>query len=79
MEKNVDRVNNNLRMDFHNNGANEWIGFRLEMIGAVVLCATSFLLVSLPASLIQPGTSVENASSRKFAEDYFVLSNCRIG
>lgn len=83
VEKNFDRVNNNLRMDFHNNGANEWIGFRLEMIGAVTLCGTAFLLVSLPASLILPGTCVRNAQCwifvGKFLEDYFVVSNCRVG
>lgn len=54
VEKNVDWVNSNLRMDFHNFGANEWIGFRLEMIGTVVLCASALLLVSLPSSFIRP-------------------------
>ena len=81
VEKNVDRVNNNLRMDFHNNGANEWIGFRLEMIGAVVLCSTSFLLVSLPASLILPGNCVRNAQCWIFGGKFaggFVVSNCRV-
>ncbi|KAL0730424.1 hypothetical protein Bca4012_026517 [Brassica carinata] len=29
-QENVKRVNANLRMDFHNNGSNEWLGFRLE-------------------------------------------------
>lgn len=55
VDKNVDRVNSNLRMDFHNSGANEWIGFRLEMIGTVVLCASALLLVALPPSFIRPG------------------------
>jgi len=55
MNKNVERVNSNLRMDFHNFGANEWIGFRLEMIGTVVLCASALLLVLLPPSVIRPG------------------------
>jgi len=54
VEKNIECVNSNLRMDFHNSGANEWIGFRLEMIGTVVLCASALLLVSLPASYIKP-------------------------
>ncbi|KAG2311989.1 hypothetical protein Bca52824_023546 [Brassica carinata] len=30
VQENVKRVNANLRMDFHNNGSNEWLGFRLE-------------------------------------------------
>ena len=55
VEINVERVNSNLRMDFHNFGANEWIGFRLEMIGAVVLCASALLLVYLPPSFMKPG------------------------
>lgn len=54
-ENNIEKVDSNLRMDFHNNAANEWIGFRLEMIGAMVLCSISLLLVCLPPSLIQPG------------------------
>lgn len=57
VETNVDRVNSNLRMDFHNAGANEWIGFRLEMIGAVVLCSSALLLVTLSPNYVQPGKS----------------------
>ena len=64
METNVERVNSNLRMDFHNVGANEWIGFRLEMIGAVVLCASALLLVFLPPTLIKPG--ITGATSVSF-------------
>eukprot|EP01018_Ginkgo_biloba_P003571 Gb_36600 [translate_table: standard] len=51
---NVDRVNANLRMDFHNNASNEWLGYRLEMIGTTVLCASALLLVSLPSNIIKP-------------------------
>ncbi|KAG2299049.1 hypothetical protein Bca4012_010614 [Brassica carinata] len=29
-QENVKRANANLRMDFHNNGSNEWLGFHLE-------------------------------------------------
>lgn len=51
---NMDRVNQNICMVFHNNGATEWLGFRLEMMGTVVLCALAFLLVVLPARLAPP-------------------------
>lgn len=51
---NIDRVNANLRMDFHNNASNEWLGYRLEMIGTTFLCASALLLVSLPSNIIKP-------------------------
>jgi len=41
-------------MDFHNNASNEWLGYRLEMIGTTVLCASALLLVSLPSNIIKP-------------------------
>ncbi|CAH9080172.1 unnamed protein product [Cuscuta europaea] len=49
---NVDRVNANLRMDFHNNGSNEWFGFRLEFIGSVLLCASTLFMVMIPSNVI---------------------------
>lgn len=51
---NVERVNNNVRMVFHNNAANEWLGYRLEMIGTIILCSSALLLVMLPDRLIPP-------------------------
>lgn len=51
---NVDRVNQNVRMVFHNNAATEWLGFRLEMIGTIVLSSLAFLLVVLPDRLAPP-------------------------
>ncbi|ONK62947.1 uncharacterized protein A4U43_C07F9770 [Asparagus officinalis] len=53
-EENVKRVNASLTMDFHNNGANEWLGFRLELIGAFVLCISALLMVMLPSNFIKP-------------------------
>lgn len=53
-EENLNRVNSSLRMDFHNNGANEWLGFRLELIGSFVLCFTALLMVTLPSSFVKP-------------------------
>uniref|UniRef100_A0ACD5ZA38 Uncharacterized protein n=1 Tax=Avena sativa TaxID=4498 RepID=A0ACD5ZA38_AVESA len=53
-QENLNRVNSSLRMDFHNNGANEWLGFRLELIGSLVLCFTALLMVTLPNSIVKP-------------------------
>ncbi|XP_062198470.1 ABC transporter C family member 14-like isoform X2 [Phragmites australis] len=54
LQENLNRVNSSLRMDFHNNGANEWLGFRLELVGSFVLCFTALLMVTLPSSFIKP-------------------------
>ncbi|CAL5437236.1 unnamed protein product [Camellia sinensis] len=53
-QDNVNRVNANLRMDFHNNGSNEWLGFHLELIGSCVLCISALFLILLPSSIIRP-------------------------
>ncbi|KAK9040842.1 hypothetical protein V6N11_015978 [Hibiscus sabdariffa] len=53
-QENVNRVNSNLRMDFHNNGSNEWLGFRLELIGSVVLCLSTLFMIMLPRSIVRP-------------------------
>ncbi|CAN6905916.1 unnamed protein product [Brassica oleracea] len=53
-QENVKRVNANLRMDFHNNGSNEWLGFRLELIGSWVLCISALFMVLLPSNIIKP-------------------------
>ncbi|KAL1216186.1 ABC transporter C family member 14 [Cardamine amara subsp. amara] len=53
-QENVKRVNANLRMDFHNNGSNEWLGFRLELIGSWVLCVSALFMVLLPSNIIKP-------------------------
>ncbi|OMO63828.1 hypothetical protein CCACVL1_22250 [Corchorus capsularis] len=52
--ENVDRVNSNLRMDFHNNGSNEWLGFRLELIGSLFLCLSTMFMILLPSSIVKP-------------------------
>ncbi|PKA57671.1 ABC transporter C family member 4 [Apostasia shenzhenica] len=53
-QENINRVNASLTMDFHNNGSNEWMGFRLELIGTVVLCISALLMVTLPHNFIKP-------------------------
>lgn len=54
-QENINRVDASLTMDFHNNGSNEWMGFRLELIGIFVLCIAALLMVMLPSSIIKPG------------------------
>uniref|UniRef100_A0A1D1YTJ4 ABC transporter C family member 4 n=1 Tax=Anthurium amnicola TaxID=1678845 RepID=A0A1D1YTJ4_9ARAE len=54
-QENIERVNANLRMDFHNNGSNEWLGFRLELIGSCFLCISALCMVMLPSSIVKPG------------------------
>ncbi|RWV83961.1 hypothetical protein GW17_00054367 [Ensete ventricosum] len=53
-QENLNRVNSSLRMDFHNNGSNEWLGFRLELIGSFVLCISALLMIMLPINFIEP-------------------------
>ncbi|KAF7132274.1 hypothetical protein RHSIM_Rhsim09G0006700 [Rhododendron simsii] len=53
-QESVDKVNANLRMDFHNNASNEWLGFRLELIGTFFLCFATICMVLLPSTVIQP-------------------------
>lgn len=53
-QENIRRVNDNLRMDFHNNGSNEWLGFRLELLGSFILCMSTLFMVLLPSSIIKP-------------------------
>lgn len=54
-QENVKRVNANLRMDFHNNGSNEWLGFRLELLGSFTFCVATLFMILLPSSIIKPG------------------------
>ena len=55
---NMERVNANLRMDFHSNAANEWLGFRLEMIGTVVLASSALVMVTVARNIIGSGKKV---------------------
>lgn len=60
-KQNIDKVNVNLKMDFYTNGANEWLGFRLEFIGSVVLCIATLFMIILPSSIIKPGNTSTNS------------------
>lgn len=52
---NMERVNANLRMDFHNNAANEWLGLRLEMLGTIVLASSALFMVTVARNIIDSG------------------------
>lgn len=62
IQMNLDRVNNNLKMDFHSTAANDWLGCRLELIGAIVLCGAALMLVLLPSSFITPSSAALSLS-----------------
>jgi len=61
-QTNLDRINSNLRMSFNNYAANEWLGFRLELIGTLILSITAFLMISLPSNFIKKGNVVISIS-----------------
>ncbi|TVU35823.1 hypothetical protein EJB05_17730, partial [Eragrostis curvula] len=52
--ENLDRLSSSLRMNFHNNGANVWLTFRLELMASFVLCLTALLMVTLPSKYVNP-------------------------
>ncbi|KAK9671796.1 hypothetical protein RND81_12G055400 [Saponaria officinalis] len=52
--QNLDKVDVNVKMDFHTFGATEWLGFRLEIIGSLVFCISTFFLIVLPSSFVKP-------------------------
>ncbi|XP_052623209.1 ABC transporter C family member 14 [Lactuca sativa] len=54
VQENVERVDGNLRMDFHNNGSNGWLGFRMEFLGSLFLCVSTVFMIILPSNVIQP-------------------------
>ncbi|PWA42525.1 ABC transporter Tap-like, P-loop containing nucleoside triphosphate hydrolase [Artemisia annua] len=54
IQENVERVDGNLRMDFHNNGSNGWLGFRMEFLGSLFLCVSTIFMILLPSNVIKP-------------------------
>jgi ABC-type multidrug transport system fused ATPase/permease subunit len=70
---NTERVNANLRMDFYSNAANEWVGFRMEMIGTVVLASSALFMVTVGRNTIASGkmlwTSTMMIHSFMFSRD----------
>ncbi|PKU67612.1 ABC transporter C family member 4 [Dendrobium catenatum] len=76
---NIHKVDASLTMDFHNNGSNEWMGFRLELIGIFVLCISALLMVMLPSSIIKPeyvGLSLSYGLSLNAVLFFAILVSC---
>ncbi|CAO2034162.1 unnamed protein product [Urochloa humidicola] len=80
-QTNLDRINSNLRMSFHNYAANEWLGFRLELIGTLILSITAFLMISLPSNFIKKefvGMSLSYGLSLNSLVYYTILISCMV-
>ncbi|KAG8052292.1 hypothetical protein GUJ93_ZPchr0001g30160, partial [Zizania palustris] len=80
-QENIRRLNASLKMDFHNNGANEWLGLRLELIGSLVLCVTALLMVTLPSSIVKPelvGLSLSYGLSLNSVMFWAIWLSCNI-
>ncbi|KAK7259335.1 hypothetical protein RIF29_24939 [Crotalaria pallida] len=80
-EENVKRVNANLRMDFHNYSSNEWLGFRLELLGSLVFCISTMFMILLPSSIIKPenvGLSLSYGMSLNAVLFWAVYMSCFI-
>ncbi|XP_073148828.1 ABC transporter C family member 4 [Henckelia pumila] len=78
-QENVNRVNANIRMDFHNNGSNEWLGFRLELMGCFILCVSAVFMIVLPSSIIKPenvGLSLSYGLSLNSVLYWAVYASC---
>ncbi|KAF7804848.1 ABC transporter C family member 4 [Senna tora] len=78
-EENVKRLNFNLRMDFHNFSSNEWLGFRLELLGSLVCCMSAMFMILLPSSIIKPenvGLSLSYGLSLNAVLFYAIYMSC---
>ncbi|XP_047065452.1 ABC transporter C family member 14-like [Lolium rigidum] len=80
-QENLDRINSSLRMNFHNYAANEWLGFRLELLGTLVLSITAFLMISLPSNFIKKefvGMSLSYGLALNFVVYYAISISCML-
>ncbi|KAH7517077.1 hypothetical protein FEM48_Zijuj09G0024000 [Ziziphus jujuba var. spinosa] len=78
-QENIRRVNANLRMDFHNNSSNEWLGFRLELLGSIVMCLSTLFMIMLPSNVIKPenvGLSLSYGLSLNAVMFWAVFMSC---
>lgn len=74
-------VDTNISIEFHNVAANEWFGFRIEIIGTMILCSSALLLVLLPKNIIQPefvGLSLSYGLALNGCLFYLVYCICQI-
>ncbi|KAM0050639.1 putative ABC-type xenobiotic transporter [Helianthus debilis subsp. tardiflorus] len=81
VQENSVRVDGNLRMVFHNNGSNEWLGFRLEFLGSLFLCVSTLFMIILPSSIVKPenvGLSLSYGLSLNAALFYAIYTSCLV-
>ncbi|KAL6650382.1 hypothetical protein ACP70R_009307 [Stipagrostis hirtigluma subsp. patula] len=80
-QTNLDRINSSLRMSFHNYVSSEWLGFRLELIGTLVLSIIAFLMISLPSNFIKKefvGMSLSYGLSLNSLIYYTISMSCSL-
>ncbi|KAK9945667.1 hypothetical protein M0R45_011167 [Rubus argutus] len=54
-KENVKRVNGNICVWISTTTvANEWLGFRLELLGSLLLCLSTLFMILLPSSIVKP-------------------------
>ncbi|KAL6846161.1 hypothetical protein ACP4OV_023609 [Aristida adscensionis] len=78
-QENLDRLNSCLRMNFHNNAVNQWLGFRLELIGSLLLGLTALFMITLPGKYVKPkfvGLSLSHGLSLNSALFLAVWTSC---
>ncbi|XP_024531100.1 ABC transporter C family member 14 [Selaginella moellendorffii] len=78
---NMERIDINVRMSFHNGAANDWLSFRLETIGIVILCFSALFLVLLPKSFVNPefvGLSLSYGLALSGCLNYMIFYICQI-
>ncbi|CAM6108367.1 unnamed protein product [Calypogeia fissa] len=52
IQVNMDTIDSNLRMPFHYQASTEWVGLRMELIGILIYCCSTLVLVLLPVGYI---------------------------
>ncbi|GBG82367.1 hypothetical protein CBR_g34650 [Chara braunii] len=79
--ENLQRIDDNLRANFHNLAANEWLGLRLELIAAFILTVTAMLLTAPAQHAINPGMvgiSLSYGLTLSTCVCFLVLSTCQL-
>ncbi|KAF7834505.1 ABC transporter C family member 14-like [Senna tora] len=80
-EENIKRVNANLRMEFHNNGSYEWLGFRLDLLGVIFLCFATMFMIFLPSPIIRPeyvGLSLSYGLTLSAVMSFSITLTCQV-
>ncbi|PIA30614.1 hypothetical protein AQUCO_05400004v1 [Aquilegia coerulea] len=57
MDTNMKLIDSCSRPEFYSMGANEWLGFRLDVLSSLTFALTLVFLVSIPQGVIEPATA----------------------